>query len=489
VASLYRKGAYHWPYLSEPEPAAGDQRLPYKMGRLLGGSSAINGMIWLRGNRADYDAWSAAGCAGWSYQSVEPVFRRIENFAGRADPSMGRGGPITLTAADATDKVLNRAFIEAAREAGYAVIDHGNGPDQDGFFPMHRNTGRGARCDAYAGYLKPALGRPNLSVRCGALAERLVIANGRVCGVAYRAGGAVQQATARREVLLCAGSLASPQLLQLSGIGDPALLNKLGIALVHRLPAVGRNLHTHPAIRLSFACKKPVSIHRWTRFPGTWIAGLQWLLTRSGPAATNHMEVAGFVRSRPDLDRPDLIVSMLPIAYGGTYDRAINGFELYLELVGCKSRGWVTAASPDLAVPPAFRFNLLEDARDVAALRWGVKLIRTLVAQPAYKGLCGDELFPGSTVATDDEIDTWLRRSVVMTHHLAGGCRMGPRGDAGAVVMPDLRLQGLDGLRVVDASIMPTVTSANTHAPVIMIAEKAADMIRAGNDAVVPTTT
>ena len=489
VASLYRKGAYHGPYTSQAEPSAAGQRLPYKMGRILGGSSAINGMIWLRGNRADYDGWAASGCGGWSFAEVEPVFRRIEATDDPTDPYMGRNGPIGLTRGDTRRSPLNRAFLQAARQAGFDLNPHSHGVSQDGFSGTHRNTHRGARCDVYEGYLKPALGRPNLHIRTGALVGRLTVADGRVAGVDYRTGDSLRHATASREVLLSAGALASPQLLQLSGIGDPELLNGLGMPVVHALPGVGLNLHTHPALRVSFSSTRPVSIYRWSHAPGSWLAGLVWLATRGGPAASNHMEVGGFVRSRPDLDRPDLIVSMLPIAYGATYDKAMNGFGIYLELVGCKSRGWVRAVSRDPAMAPEFVFNLLEDTRDVAALRWGVGLIRRLAAQPAYEGLCGEELFPGTAVASDAEIDAWLRRNVQITHHLAGSCRMGPRDDPLAVVAPDLKVHSLGGLRIVDASIMPVVPTANTHAAVVMIAEKAADMIRGADDAVVPAPT
>lgn len=478
VKQLYRAGTYHWGFQSRPEGGAADRPMPYKLGRILGGSSAINGMVWVRGNPADFDSWAAAGCAGWSWSDVEPIYRRIESFEDPSDRSMGHDGPIGITRGDTMEGPLNRAFLESAAQAGHRINPNHNGPDQLGFCAMHRNTRDGIRSDVYEGYLKPARGRANLAIRTGAAVERIVVEDGVAAGVAYRDAGGSQVVRARREVLLCAGGLASPQLLELSGIGEPERLADLGIDLVRALPGVGTNLHTHPTVKLVYACKLPVSIDRWTRFPGKQMAGLTWLLKHKGPAATNHMEVGAFLKSHPDCDRPDMQLTLVPIAQGGTYGPSSQeGFEIYIELIGVRSRGEVHAASRDPRQPPEFTFNFLQDPHDMEILRAGTQVIRDLVAQPGFAPYAGEELVPGSHVVATEEIDAWLRGTVSVTHHIVGACRMGPVDNPLAVVGPDLTVHGVEGLRVVDASIMPTVPSGNTHAPVIMIAERAADII------------
>ncbi|MDA0219998.1 MAG: GMC family oxidoreductase N-terminal domain-containing protein [Proteobacteria bacterium] len=479
VKALYRAGTYHWGFQSRPEAGAAGRAMPYKLGRILGGSSSINGMVWVRGNPADFDGWAAAGCTGWSWAEVEPVYRRIEAFEDPADRAMGHSGPIGITRGDTSVAPLNRAFMESAAQAGHRINPNHNGPDQLGFCAMHRNTRGGVRSDVYEGYLKPARTRANLTIRTGVQVERILVENGRATGVAFGGAGGSQEVRARREVLLCAGGLVSPQLLELSGIGDPQRLAGLGVDVIRALPGVGANLHTHPTVKLVHACTQPVSIYPWTRFPGTQIAGLTWLLRRSGPAASNHMEVGAFLKSRPECDRPDMQLTLVPIAQGGTYGAASgHGFEVYIELIGVRSRGEVHAASNNPRRPPEFTFNFLQDERDMAVMRRGTQVIRELVAQPGFAPYCGEELVPGAGVVAPEDVDAWLRGTVAVTHHIVGACRMGSADDPMAVVAPDLRVFGVEGLRVVDASIMPTVTSGNTHAPVIMIAERAADMIQ-----------
>ncbi len=481
VKALYRAGTYHWGFQSRPEAGAGDRPMPYKLGRILGGSSSINGMVWVRGNPADFDSWAAAGCTGWSWSDVEPIYRRIEAFEDPSDRAMGHDGPIGVTRGDTVEAPLNRAFMESAAQAGHPINPNHNGPDQIGFCAMHRNTRGGVRSDVYDGYLKPALGRDNLTIRTGATVERIVVENGIATGVAYGGANGRQVVQARREVLLCAGGLVSPQLLELSGIGDPERLAGLGIDVVHAAPGVGTNLHTHPTVKLVHACKLPVSIDRWTRFPGKQIAGVKWLVQHKGPAATNHMEVGAFLKSHADCDRPDMQLTMVPIAQGNTYGPSSGqGFEIYIELIGVRSRGEVHAASSDPHRPPVFTFNYLQDPHDMEILRRGTQVIRDLVAQPAFAPYCGEELEPGADVVAREDIDAWLRNTVSVTHHIVGACRMGPPDDPLAVVAPDLTVHGVERLRVVDASIMPTVTSGNTHAPVIMIAERAADLMQLG---------
>ncbi len=436
VGQLYVKGNYHWDYRCEPETHASGRSLPYKMGRILGGSSAINGMMWVRGNSADFDGWAASGCNGWSYSDVEPLFRRIESFSDPTDPYMGHSGPIKVTADDPAVSPLNIAFLNAAEQAGYPQNQNYNGPIQEGFGAMHRNTDKGRRSDVYAGYLQPALKRPNLTVLAGVQVERVMIDGTRATGIVISDDKQRRTITATEEILIAAGAIASPQLLQLSGIGSPEHLESLGIPIVHDLPGVGENLHTHVLISLVFQCSQPASVYPATRFPGNFLAGLQWL------------------------------------DFGG------HGFQIWGDLVAPKSRGSVKICDTDIKVNPKFRFNFLRDNDDLLALRSGYEMLKDLSHQKAFAEFMGKEINPGPRITSTDDIEPWIRETFSVSHHLAGTCRMGPTSDPLTVVTPELKVSGLERLRIVDASIMPIVTRGNTHAPVIMIAEKAADMIR-----------
>ncbi|MGE4658995.1 MAG: choline dehydrogenase [Gammaproteobacteria bacterium] len=482
VASLYQKGRYHWGYQSEPEIYANNQKLPYKMGYVLGGSSAINGMVWVRGNPTDYDSWASDGCPGWSYQEIEPIFRRIESFDEPSDVYMGQHGPINIVRGDPSSSPLNQAFLAAVKQAGYPLNNNCNGPSQEGFGPLHRNIWRGRRSDAYAGYLTPALKRPNLTILTGAQVQRIVVENNRAIGVDYRNGKTQHRIFSDQEILLAAGSLGSPQLLQLSGIGEPTLLESFGIPVVLDLPGVGYNLQTHPLISFAFECKEPVGIYPETRFPRKWLAGLKWLLTHTGSAATTHIDVGGFIRSDPSLYSPDIQFSFAPIVFGDLYNNfSGHGFQIWSQLVNCKSRGYVRICSPNAKDHPQFRFNFFRDTRDITALQFSCDLIRRIANQPAFVDLCGREIRPGKLISSDFDFRRWIRETASVTHHLAGSCRMGSVDKPLTVVAPDLKVHGVKGLRVVDASIMPKVTTGNTHAPVIMIAEKAVDIIQNGS--------
>ncbi|MCW3782099.1 GMC family oxidoreductase [Defluviimonas salinarum] len=483
LGALYDKGALHWPFKAEAEPYAADKVLPYKMGRVLGGSSAINGLVWARGNPRDFDDWAEAGCTGWSWADIEPIFRRIEDFKDENDPHMGHDGPIPVKRGRAECNVLANAFLAAAAEAGHRINPNHNSGDQDGFCALHQNTRDGRRGDVYEGYLRPVRSRPNLRIHTGQPVLRVLLDGSRAIGVEVgtRTGTVVHRA--RRDVILAAGAVASPQLLELSGIGDPAVLSRAGVALRHNLPGVGENFHTHPTIALTYRCSKPVSILNATRGAGKIAAGLRWILTRTGPAATNHFEAGAFLRAFPDSDRPDYQITFLPLALGGTTGAVmLHGYQIYIELVGCRSRGYCHVASASVEDQPRFRFNFLQDPRDIEVYKRAVETARTLAAQPALAALTEAELVPGREIQGAAEVEAWIRRCASISHHLVGSCRMGPSGDPMAVVGPDLRVHGLDGLRVVDASIMPRVTSANTHATTIAIAEKAADMIRVAHE-------
>lgn len=480
LGALYDKGAYHWPYIAEPEPHAADKALPYKMGRIVGGSSAINGQVWVRGNPLDFDDWQNSGCTGWGYSDLEPLFRKVEAFEDLSDPTMGHDGPIPITRGRPENQPLAHAFLKAATAAGHRINPNPNSGDQEGFCVLHQNTRNGRRGDVYQGYIKPIKSRKNLTILPDYTVSKIEFEDKSARAVCAVKNGIPHRFVATREIILAAGSIASPQLLELSGIGASSALAKVGIPTHHELPGVGQNLHTHPTIAMTFTCAKPVSILNSTQGFGKIMAGLRWLLTRTGPAATNHFEAGAFLKSHPEADRPDYQLTFLPLALAGATG-AIDqhGFQIYVELIGCKSRGQGHVTSQDVNVQPTFRFNHLQDSRDIDIYKQAVNTIRTVVAQQAFDGLLDRELVPGVDVTSEAELEVWLRQCASFSHHLVGSCKMGPASDPLAVVDPKLRVHGLNNIRVVDASIMPKITSANTHAATIVIAEKAAAMIKA----------
>lgn len=480
--ALYEKGKYHWPYKSNAEPFAANKVLPYKMGRVVGGSSAINGLVWARGNVRDYDDWRTSGCSGWGYSDIEPLFRRIEAFEDPSDTSMGQNGPIPVMRGRPEKQVLSDAFLKAAALAGYQINPNHNSGGQEGFCALHRNTHKGRRGDVYQGYIHPIRRRKNLTILSGHTVFKLEMEGKTVTGVLSRQGSTLHRFTAKNEVILSAGSVASPQLLELSGIGNRKLIEAQGITTLHDLPGVGENLHTHPTIALTFSCKTPDSILTKTKGVGKILAGIRWFMNRTGPAATNHFEAGAFLKSRAGIDRPDYQLTFLPLALAGTV-RAIDshGFQVYVELVGCKSRGQVHIASSDINVQPEFCFNFLKDCRDLEVYKQAIKTVRHVVAQAPFEKLLDDEIIPGRAVTSNEDIETWIRQCASLSHHLVGSCKMGPSSDPMAVVDPELCVHGIKRLRVIDASIMPSVTSANTHATTVAVAEKGADLIKAAN--------
>ena len=368
LGGLYEKGGFHWDYKSQPERFAGGKVSPYKMGRVVGGSSAINGLVWVRGNAMDYDDWEASGCPGWSFKSLEPIFRRIEAYEDRTEGYMGHDGPIPVTVGRPDRQPLTKAFMAAAEQAGERINQNYNGAQQDGFCALHRNTRAGRRGDVYQGYIQPAKDRPNLKILSGEPVRKLLFDGKHVIGVEAGSEGKPRHALANREVLLCAGAIASPQLLEVSGVGNGDILSRAGITPVHALPGVGENFHTHPAITLSYSCKRPVSILNATRGLGKLAAGLRWMVTKTGPAATNHFEAGAFIRANPEADRPDCLLVFLALALSGTTG-AINrhGFQIYVDLIGCKSRGQTHVVANHISRQPEFYFNFLQDPRDVEA--------------------------------------------------------------------------------------------------------------------------
>ena len=473
--------AYNWAYHSEPEPGADGRRLYCPRGRVIGGSSSINGMVYIRGHARDYDGWAARGLPGWSYAEVLPYFRRCEDRGRGADPWRGAGGPLHVSTGASANPLFD-AFIEAGRQAGYPVTEDMNGHRQEGLGRMDMTTWRGRRWSAARAWLDPARRRPNLEVVPRALATRVRFEGRRAAGVDYLERGErgrTRTADAAREVILCGGAINSPQLLQLSGVGPADELRRLGVEVVADLPGVGENLQDHLEVYVQHACTRPITLYSALKPLGMLKAGLSWYLFRGGAGASNQFEAGGFIRSRAGVEHPDLQYHFIPIAmrYDGSGLRGQHGFQAHVGPMRPESRGRVRIRSADPRAAPGILFNYLSTERDRRELRDSVRLTREIFAQAAFDPWRGEELAPGPGVRTDDEIDAFVRASVESAFHPCGTCRMGTDADEGAVTDAETRVHGTEGLRVVDASIMPAIVSGNLNAPTLMLAEKAADLI------------
>ena len=472
---------YDWRYESEPEPFMHGRRIYHARGKVLGGSSSINGMIFQRGNPLDYERWAGdAGLEAWDYAHCLPYFRRMETCFAGADDWRGGEGPLPLERGPAEGPLFD-AFFAAVQEAGYPLTDDVNGYRQEGFAKFDRTIRRGRRVSAARAYLHPVLDRENLTVRTRVLVERVLFEGTRAVGVV--ANGETIRAD---ETILCGGAIGSPQLLQLSGVGNAAELAALGVPVVHDLPGVGENLQDHLEVYVQYACTRPVTVQpalkRWKR---PWI-GARWLFLRSGPGATNHFEAGGFVRSNDDVAYPNLMFHFLPLAirYDGSAPQSGHGYQVHVGPMTSDARGSVKLASADPRAKPALRFNYLSTAQDRREWVEAVRVARRILEQPALDPFNGGETSPGPAVETDEQILDWVARDGETALHPSCTCRMGT--DALAVVDPaTMRVHGLDGLRVVDASVFPYVTNGNIYAPVMMTAEKAADLIR-GNTPLPP---
>src|SRR5471032_2162063 len=474
---------YDWKYESEPEPQMNGRRIYHARGKVLGGSSSINGMIFQRGNPLDYERWAAEpGLEQWDYAHCLPYFKRMETCLAGANEWRGGDGPLQLERGPA-EGVLFAAFFEAVQQAGYPLTHDVNGYRQEGFAKFDRNIRQGRRLSAARAYLHPAMSRPNLEVRTRAFVERLVFEGTRAIGV--RVGGELVRAG---EVILCGGAINSPQLLQLSGVGNASELEALGVAVVHDLPGVGENLQDHLEVYVQCSSKQPVTVapaYRWRARP---LVGLRWLLFKSGPGATNHFEAGGFVRSNDDVAYPNVMFHFLPIAvrYDGTAPQG-HGYQLHVGPMYSGARGSVKITSRDPRVHPALRFNYVSTVEDRREWVECVRAARSILTQPAFDPFNGGELSPGVSVETDEAILDWVARDAETALHPSCTCRLG--SDELAVVDPaTMRVHGVEGLRVVDASVFPTITNGNIYAPVMMVAEKAADLIR-GNTPLPPEET
>jgi choline dehydrogenase len=464
---------YDWKYESEPEPFMHGRRIYHARGKVLGGSSSINGMIFQRGNPLDYERWAAdPGLERWDYAHCLPYFKRMESCLAGPDEWRGGDGPLVLERGPATSPLF-RAFFEAVQQAGYELTDDVNGFRQEGFAAFDRNIRRGRRLSAARAYLRPVMNRPNLEVQCRRFVTRILFEGTKAVGVEVAGRGGIRA----NEVILCGGAINSPQILQLSGVGNAAELDALGIEVVHDLPAVGENLQDHLEVYIQCASKLPVTVAPAYRKRNRPLVGLQWLLFRSGPGATNHFEAGGFVRSNDEAAYPNLMFHFLPIAirYDGSAPQG-HGYQVHVGPMYSDSRGSVKIVSPDPRVHPALRFNYLSTEQDRQEWVEAVCCARHILTQPAFDEFNGGELSPGSGVETDEQILDWVARDAETALHPSCTCRMGT--DETSVVHPDtMRVHGVDGLRVVDASAMRYVTNGNIYAPVMMVAEKAADLI------------
>lgn len=468
---------YDWGFQTEPEPGLGGRSIHQARGKVIGGSSSINGMVWVRGNAGDYDDWDNAGAKGWSYADVLPYFRRAEHKAGAGDAYRSEGGEQHVSRAEVKNP-LYRAFIEAGRQAGYPVSEDYNGHMQEGFSVMEMSVRNGVRWSTANAYLKPSLTRPNLHLIMHALTHRVLFDGRRATGVEYALkDGGLRQVRANREVILSAGPVNSPKLLMLSGIGPAAQLSEHGITVLHDLPGVGENLHDHLEIWMQQECTQKITLNGVLNPISKAAIGLKWLLSKDGLGATNHLEANGHIRSRPGIPYPDLQYHLLAgaIAYDGSSAFNGHGFQAHIIQGKPRSRGRLTLRSASPQDAPRLFFNYLSDPYDRQVLRDGIRLTREIFAQPALDPYRGPEILPGAHVTTDDEMDAFVAESAATAYHPCGSCRMGM--DRMAVVDPETRVHGIEGLRVIDSSVMPFITNGNLNAPTIMIGEKGADHV------------
>jgi len=469
---------YNWKYMTLPEPGLDGRRVHCPRGKVIGGSSSINGLVYMRGHARDFDEWEELGARGWRYANCLPYFQRAESWQDGSDAYRGASGPLATNAGNKMKNPLYKAFVDAGREAGYITTDDPNGYMQEGFGPMHMTVKDGVRWSTANAYLKPAMSRPNLTVVTRAMTRRVLLEGKRAVGVEYELGGGRVVAKASREVLISSGPIGSPHLLQRSGIGPAAVLRKAGVAVLHDLPGVGENLQDHSEVYIQYACKEPITLNGKMGLLSRAMIGAEWLLFKKGLSVTNHFESGGFIRSDASLQWPDIQFHFLPAAmrYDGKKPLDGHGFMVLTGPNKPKSRGHVRLRSAEAHEQPDILFNYLDREEDREGFRRCLRLTREIVAQPAFDRFRGEEIAPGKDVRRDDEIDAWVRETMESTYHPCGSCRMGE--DAMAVVDSNLKVRGLEGLRVIDSSVFPAEPNANLNAPTIMLAERASDIVR-----------
>ena len=472
---------YDWGYWSEPEPHLGGRQLACPRGKVIGGSSSINGMVYVRGHARDYETWAQMGAEGWSYADVLPYFKRMECWddAGHGgDPDWrGKDGPLHVTRGR-RDNPLVTAFVEAGRQAGYPVTEDYNGYQQEGFGAMEHTIFKGQRWSAANAYLKPALKRSNCTLIRG-LARKILIKEGRAIGVEISKGDTVEKILAQREVVIAASAINSPKLLMLSGIGSAQHLKEHGIELVADRPGVGQNLQDHLELYIQMAASQPVSLYKYWNLLGKAWVGAQWLFARRGPGASNQFESAAFIRSDAGVDYPDLQYHFLPIAvrYDGRAAAEGHGFQAHVGPMRSPSRGSVTLRSADPVAPPKILFNYMSTPKDWSDFRKAIALTREIFSQGAFGPFVKHEIQPGVHAQSEDALNTFIKDHVESAYHPCGTCRMGKHDDPMAVVDPENRVIGIDALRVADSSIFPQITNGNLNGPSIMVGEKASDHI------------
>ncbi|MFD1695425.1 choline dehydrogenase [Roseibium aestuarii] len=469
---------YDWGYSSDPEPHLGGRQLATPRGKVVGGSSSINGMVYVRGHARDFDTWDAMGASGWSYGDVLPYFQRMETAHGGQPDWRGTRGPLHVRRGTRWNPLFD-AFKSAGHQAGYGLTEDYNGERQEGFADMEMTVHKGVRWSAANAYLKPALKRPNLRLVKGALVERVLFDGRRAIGVRARVGGSVTEYRAGREVVLSASAINSPKILLQSGIGPAADLTALGLDVVADRPGVGQNLQDHLELYIQQACAQPITLYRhWNPVSKAFI-GLQWLLQGKGLGASNHFEACAFIRSRAGVEYPDIQYHFLPFAvrYDGKAAAEGHGFQAHVGPMRSASRGRVRLTSPDPDSAPSILFNYMSKDEDWADFRAAIRLTREIFGQQAFDAYRGKEIQPGADVQSDEELNAFIAEHVESAYHPCGTCRMGAADDPFAVVDPQCRVIGVDGLRVADSSIFPQITNGNLNGPSIMVGEKAADHI------------
>ena len=470
---------HNWAFKGEPEPELAGRQLQHDRGKTLGGSSSINGMVFIRGNTLDYDGWRQMGCEGWGYADVLPYFKKMETYSGGGNDFRGESGPLKVHRSMPKDP-LSLAFIKAGKEAGYKETDDISGYCQEGFGIFDRTVFKGERWSTTRGYLDPVRDRKNLTIITRALVCNLILENNTAKGVCFKnSKDQIINVKSKKEVILCAGAVGSPHILMLSGVGPKDHLKSMGINIKADLPGVGQNLQDHPDFMIKYKCLKPVTLWPKTKKLNSIGAGIQWLLTKEGICASNHFDSVACVRSGPGVEYPDLQLCISPIAMDDNTWQPLqeHAFQVHVGLMRTHSRGSIELRSSNPADPPRILVNYLKDKRDRELMRKGIRLVRELLNKPSFSDLKGDEIFPGDNYKSDSDLDAKLNSHTTSQWHLSCTARMGLKTDKHAVVDNLGRVHGFTGLRIVDASIMPFAPNGNTNAPTIMIAEKISDNI------------
>jgi choline dehydrogenase len=471
---------YAWQFHSQPEPFLNNREMHCPRGKVLGGSSSINGMVYVRGHARDFDEWQTHGAENWDYQHCLPYFKKAEDWAFGNDDYRSEGGLLAVNNGNNMQNPLYQAFIDAGVDAGYLATEDYNGYQQEGFGAMHMTVKKGVRWSTANAYLRPAMQRDNLTVKTGIQVTKVLLEGKRAVGVELVEGKAKSQVLVNKEVILSAGPIGSPHILQLSGIGSTKTLSAAGIKTQHELPGVGENLQDHLEFYFQYECKQPITLNSQLGQLSKLAIGVRWILFKTGLGATNHFESCGFIRSKEGVEWPDLQYHFLPAAmrYDGKSAFDGHGFQLHIGHNKPKSRGSVKIQNADPLNPPRIQFNYLQHRDDIEAFRACVRLSREIIAQPAMDTYRGNEIQPGSDVVTDAQIDAFVRETVESAYHPCGTCRMGAADDEMAVIDAQMQVRGLQGLRIVDSSVFPTAPNGNLNGPTMMVAERAADIIK-----------